>query len=101
MSATLSTDHVAHLAHLSRISLEADAIATYATQLSAVAAYVERLQQVQGKGKNIHAPANVLAEDVIRESPILTAEQVVASAPRSRNRCFVVRPVLPGQEESA
>jgi aspartyl-tRNA(Asn)/glutamyl-tRNA(Gln) amidotransferase subunit C len=95
----LSTEEVRAIAELAKLDLTDDEVALYATQLSDVLSYFQRLQELDtshiAPTASVLPLRNVLRPDVSGQP--LTPEQVVANAPAARDDQFVVSAVL-GEE---
>jgi aspartyl-tRNA(Asn)/glutamyl-tRNA(Gln) amidotransferase subunit C len=92
----LSKQEVLKVGRLSRIRLSAAEVEKFATQLSAILGYVDKLRQLDTESIEplTHALAlhNVLRED--QPAPGLTPEQALAGAPESADDFFRVPRVL-------
>jgi aspartyl-tRNA(Asn)/glutamyl-tRNA(Gln) amidotransferase subunit C len=92
-----STDFdVAYVAQLARLSLTAEEIALFQTQLGQVLEHVARLQELNLEGVEPAAHAiptlNVFREDETGAS--LSQEETLRNAPRATDGLFVVPKVL-------
>lgn len=94
----LSIDDVKRLARLARLTLTPDEESKFAHQLSESLSFVQNLQQVdtQSVPESFFTTdaVNVMAEDVVDESVMLTHEEALANAPESRKGYFVVKRIL-------
>lgn len=66
---TLSPEQVRHIAKLARLNLKDEEVEKFATELTAILAYVEKLQEVDTEGiealSSVTGCANVLRKDVV------------------------------------
>ena len=94
----LSTDDVKRLSRLARLSLTAEEESRIADQLSQSLAFVENLQQVDTETVPetffTTDAVNVMAEDIVDETVMLTHEEALANAPDARKGYFVVKRIL-------
>ncbi len=92
----LSREEVLKAGTLSRIRLSEEDVARFASQLSDVLGYVDKLRELDTRGVEPLAHAlpihNVLRPDEPREG--LTPEQALAGAPESAGDCFRVPRVI-------
>jgi aspartyl-tRNA(Asn)/glutamyl-tRNA(Gln) amidotransferase subunit C len=92
----LSTDEVLKVGTLSRIRLSDDEVAKFASQLSSILGYVEKLSELDTAGVEPLAHAlpvhNVLRDDQPR--PGLPTEQALSGAPQTDGDFFRVPRVL-------
>ncbi len=94
----LSSSDMKRLAQLARLTLSEDEENHLATQLSESLDFVQNLQSVDTS----HVPEtffttdalNVMDEDVVDESVMLTHEQALKNAPSTRKGYFVVKRIL-------
>ncbi|HSH01203.1 MAG TPA: Asp-tRNA(Asn)/Glu-tRNA(Gln) amidotransferase subunit GatC [Anaerolineae bacterium] len=97
---SLTRADVEKVALLARLALTEGEISQYQEQLTAVLAYVERINEldVDDIEPTTHAVpmANVWREDVIE--PSLTTEEALANAPQKAEAQFKIKAVLPAQE---
>jgi aspartyl-tRNA(Asn)/glutamyl-tRNA(Gln) amidotransferase subunit C len=93
---TISREEVLKVGLLSRIKLSDEDVARFAAQLSAVLAYVGKLQELDTRGTEPLAHAlplrNVLRPDEPRDS--LPAEKAIGGAPDAADNFFRVPRVL-------
>ncbi len=98
MSATLTPQDVQHIAKLANLIISDDQYALFASQLTAILAFVSKLQKVPTKGVEATAQVtglvNVYREDVVDESRMLTQAQALSNAKKTHNGYFVVPAVL-------
>ncbi|MFA5309647.1 MAG: Asp-tRNA(Asn)/Glu-tRNA(Gln) amidotransferase subunit GatC [Dehalococcoidales bacterium] len=92
----LSREEVLHIARLARVSLTEAEITRMSEQLSNLLEHFEVLQKVDTEGVPPTAQSvslqSVMRDDVV--APSLTAEDVLANAPRRDGEYFRVRAVL-------
>jgi aspartyl-tRNA(Asn)/glutamyl-tRNA(Gln) amidotransferase subunit C len=92
----LSREEVLHIARLARLALTEEEINRLGDQLSNLLEHFQDLQQVDTEGVPPTAQSvelrSILREDVVE--PSLTADEVLANAPRRDEDSFRVRPVL-------
>jgi aspartyl-tRNA(Asn)/glutamyl-tRNA(Gln) amidotransferase subunit C len=92
----LSREEVLHIARLARVALTEAEITRMSEQLSNLLEHFEVLQKVDTEGVPPTAQSvdlqSVMRDDVV--SPSLSAEEVLANAPRREDDCFRVRAVL-------
>ena len=93
----LTREQVEHVAKLARLSLSADEVEHFRSQLSTILGYVEKLQQldVSGVEPTAHAvevQSTPLREDELR--PGLSAEEALANAPAREGNYFSVPRIL-------
>jgi aspartyl-tRNA(Asn)/glutamyl-tRNA(Gln) amidotransferase subunit C len=93
---SLTQDEVRHVAELAKLRLTDAEIELFATQLSAILEYAERLQEVDtsrvAPTPYVLALSNVMATDEAR--PGLSNEEALANAPDSAGGFFRVRAVF-------
>ncbi len=102
MSASLSSESIAHLGRLARLALTAEEQGRYATQLSSVVAFVEQLTEVAtdhvSPAEDASGKRTVLAADVVRSPDNLAAvsrEALLKGVPAvSEDGCILVRSVM-------
>lgn len=92
----LSRDDVQNIASLARLELNEDEITVYQEQLSAILAYVERLEQLDLEAvpptSTVLNLKNVLREDAAEAS--LPVEDVLFNAPQRTGNQFKIQAVL-------
>ena len=92
----LSRDDVQNIASLARLELNEDEITIYQEQLSAILAYVERLEQLDLEAvpptSTVLSLKNVLREDAAEAS--LPVEDVLFNAPQRTGNQFKIQAVL-------
>lgn len=92
----LSREEVLHIARLARIALTEAEVTRMSDQLSNLLEHFEVLQQVDTTGVEPTAQSvalqSVMREDVV--APSMSAEDVLANAPRREGDLFRVRAVL-------
>ena len=92
----LSREEVLHIARLARVALTEEEITRMSEQLSNLLEHFEVLQKVDTEGVPPTAQS-VTLQSVVREDevkPSLSAEDILANAPRREGDCFRVRAVL-------
>lgn len=98
MSASLTPDDVGHIARLANLAIGADEYECFASQLTAILAFVSKLQEISTNNvaptAQVTGLANVYREDVIDESRMLTQEHALSNAKKTHNGYFVVPAVL-------
>lgn len=96
MSVRLTADEVRHVAELAKLRLTEAEIEQYASQLSAILDYAERLQEVDTSSvpptPYILPVVNVMADDEPR--PSLSNAEALANAPDQEDGFFRVRAVF-------
>lgn len=102
--AELSDSDIQHLARLARLDLTEEESGRYATQLSSVVQYVERLSTVDTNSAEARVGVtglqNILADDVpITED--FEREKALATAPLRSGDFIEVRAVLGSEVEAA
>ena len=92
----LTRDEVLHIARLARLGLTEDEVDRFQEQLSNLLEHFETLQQVDTSNVSPTAQAinlqNVMRDDTV--APSLSADEVLANAPRQEGDFFRVRAVL-------
>ena len=92
----LTRDEVLHIARLARLGLTGDEVDRFQEQLSNLLEHFETLQQVDTGNVPPTAQAidlqNVMRDDTV--APSLSADDVLANAPRREGDFFRVRAVL-------
>jgi len=92
----LTRDEVLHIARLARLDLTEDEVGRFREQLSNLLEHFETLQQVDTSNVSPTAQAinlqNVMRDDTV--APSLSADEVLANAPRREGDFFRVRAVL-------
>ena len=92
----LTRDEVLHIARLARLGLTEDEVDRFQEQLSNLLEHFETLQQVDTGNVPPTAQAidlqNVMRDDTV--APSLSADEVLANAPRQEGDFFRVRAVL-------
>jgi aspartyl-tRNA(Asn)/glutamyl-tRNA(Gln) amidotransferase subunit C len=92
----ISKAQVRHIGHLARLRLDETEIEKLSRELSAIIAYVVRLQEVNTEGMDIQArlgeEENVFREDEIRPSP--ATKDVLGRAPGGGEEYFHVPRVI-------
>ena len=92
----LTRDEVLHIARLARLGLTEDEVDRFQEQLSNLLEHFETLQQVDTSNVPPTAQAidlqNVMRDDTV--APSLSADEVLANAPRREGDFFRVRAVL-------
>lgn len=94
----LTLDDVKRLARMSKLPLEEADLEHYPEQLSESISYVDNLQDIDTS----HVPdsffttdaRNVMAEDEVDESIMLTQEEALQNAPNTKKGYFVVKRIL-------
>jgi len=92
----LSREEVLHIARLARLGLTEEDVDKFREQLSNILENFDILQQVDTTDVPPTAQSIVL-QNVMRNdevTPSLTAEDILANAPRREGDCFRVRAVL-------
>ncbi len=96
MSEPLTHETVKKVAALARLKLSATEVETFTSQLGKILEYVDILSEVDTNGVEplVHAIelSNVLRDDEPR--PSLPREQVLANAPKTDGRFFLVPQIL-------
>ena len=96
MSAKIAPDQVRQVARLSRIKLSPSEVERFASQLSAILAYVDQLNELDtGAVEPTMHPlrfSNVFRPDQVQ--PSLSSEQALANAPQTHGKFFAVPKVL-------
>lgn len=98
MSTKLSRQDIQHIAKLANLVIEADQYELFASQLTAILAFVSKLQEIPIK--NIEPTAQVTGlvsvyrEDIIEKSRMLTQDQALKNATKTHNGYFVVPAVF-------
>ncbi len=89
---------IQHIAKLANLFIDVGQQDLFASQLTAILAFVSKLQEVSTQNTEPTAQVtglvNVYREDVIDESRILTQEEALANAKATHNGFFVVPAVL-------
>lgn len=92
----LSREEVEKVALLARLQLTEGELDTMTTQLGAIVAYIQQLDELDTDNVQPMAHAaeltNVFADDEVR--PSLPREQALANAPKRDTECFRVPAVL-------
>lgn len=98
MSDTLSASDIQHIAKLANLVIVTDQYDLFASQLTAILAFVSKLQEVPTKNveptAQVTGLVNVYREDVIDESRILMQEDALHNAKATHGGFFVVPAVL-------
>lgn len=85
---------IQHVARLANLVLDAKEQNLFAPQLTAILAFVSKLQKVSTKNvepmAQVTGLTNVFREDVIDTSRMLTQEQALRNAKETKNGYFVV-----------
>ncbi len=93
---TITRDDVIHVARLARLELNEAEVEMFAHQLSDILDHADKIETADTSGvePTAHpiALANVLREDVVRES--LARDVVLAQAPAQEDNCFKVPRIL-------
>ncbi len=93
---SLTPEQVRHIARLARLGLEDAEVDRFASQLSEILDYFERLRQVDTEGVPPTAHTlplhNVFRDD--QPAPSMDPEQTLANAPQREDDLFRVRAVL-------
>lgn len=93
-SAKLSSDDVFHIAKLANLPIDQKQQKVFEQQLSAILAFVSKLQKVPTKNiqptAQITGITNVYREDVVGASRMLTQKQALKNAKETKNGYFVV-----------
>ncbi len=85
---------IQHIAKLANLLIDADQEKLFTLQLTAILAFVSKLQEISTD--NVESTAqvtglvNVYREDVVDQSWILTQAQVLSNAKKTHNGYFVV-----------
>ncbi len=99
----LTLQEVEHIARLARLALTDEEKAAYREQLSAVLAYVARLQEVDTGDipptSSVLPGQSPLRPDAVE--PGLSREALLANAPETREGQFRIPPVFPAAEETS
>lgn len=94
--ARLTREDVRHIAVLGRLRLTDDEADAYASQLTEILRYVEKLNELDTSGiePTVHAQrlVNVLREDELR--PSLPPGDALANAPEAEDGRFRVPPII-------
>ncbi len=98
MSDAMKSSDVQHIANLANLYIAADQFELFASQLTAILAFVSKLQEVPTKNvtptAQVNGLVNVYREDVVDASRILTQTQALANAHEKHNGFFVVPAVF-------
>ena len=88
----LSHDEVAHVATLARLDLGTEELEHMTTELDAIVAYVEQLQQVDTNGIDPVAQVTGLVNVTRPDEPgdHLTTAQTLSNAPLANDEAFLV-----------
>lgn len=87
---------IAHVARLARIELTTEELETYRSQLGLILDHAARVQSLEGE-PSVESSHGLGLESVYRDDevePSLDRDEVMASAPDSRDGYFVVPPAL-------
>lgn len=94
----LTLEDVKRLARMSHLPIHEADLLKYPNQLTESISYVENLSEIdtsQVPDSFFTTEAqNVMAEDVVDESIMLTQDQALSNAPAKRNGYFVVKRIL-------
>lgn len=98
MSDTFTSSDLAHIAKLVNLPIDADQYDLFASQLSAILAFVSRLQEVPTQNivptAQVTGLTNVYRDDVVDQSRILSPNDALANAHETHNGFFVVPAVF-------
>ena len=96
MAVPIDRARVLHIAQLAQLSLREEEVERFAGELSAIVAYVEKLESLDTTGieptAHIRAGGSALREDVVL--PGLSREDALAQAPRAEHDGFAVPPFV-------
>lgn len=85
---------IQHIAKLANLSIDADQEKLFIPQLTAILAFVSKLQEISTDNVKPTAQVtglnNVYREDVVDEARILTQAQALSNAKKTHNGYFVV-----------
>lgn len=85
---------IQHVAKLANLIIDTDQQDLFASQLTAILAFVSKLQKVPTKNveptAQVTGLANVYREDVVDQSRMLTQKQALKNAKETKNGYFVV-----------
>lgn len=94
----LSDERVDHIAHLARIPVSPREIHELAQGFNETLAVVDQLAAVDVSGveptHQVTGLQNILREDAVDETRMLSQEQALANAPRAHNGYFAVDRIL-------
>ncbi len=96
MSRKIDREQVAHVARLARIAMDEEELAAYGSQLDAILAYVDKLNEIDTTGveptAHITAAGTPFREDAPGQS--LTPDESLANAPERQESFFQVPQVI-------
>lgn len=92
----ITAQDVRHLGKLASIALSDDEVTRYATELEAIVAYVQQLQEVDTQGveaiANVAGLVNITRPD--EPGSMLSQQQVLANAPQKNTSAILVPKVV-------
>lgn len=92
----ISRSHVEHIARLARITLTHEQQERFASQLSSIFGYIEKLNSVDVSHveatSQVTGLANISRSDTIASSPL--PDELIAAAPQSSGRQIKVKAIL-------
>ncbi|PLX45058.1 MAG: Asp-tRNA(Asn)/Glu-tRNA(Gln) amidotransferase GatCAB subunit C [Deltaproteobacteria bacterium] len=95
----ISKEEVEHVASLARLEFSPAEIETFASQLSSILEYVEKLGELDLAGveptAHVHEIVNAFRDDVV--TPGLTNEEALMNAPYPEDGCYRVAKVIEGE----
>lgn len=98
MSNALSLTDVQHIAKLANLVIYADQEKLFTPQLTAILAFVSKLQEISTDNvtptAQVTGLVNVFREDVIDESRMLSQKEALGNAKASHDGFFVVPAIL-------
>ena len=90
--------YIQHIAKLANLFIDADQQDLFASQLTAILAFVSKLQEISTENveptAQVTGLVNVYREDVIDESRMLSQKDALRNAKATHNGFFVVPAVL-------
>jgi len=93
---SVTTKDVSYIAELAKLRFTDDEMLTMTAELNNILHYIDKLNELDTEGvvplSSIHAPVNVLREDV-EHTPLSSAE-VLQNAPDRQDRFFKVPKVI-------
>jgi len=99
----LTTDEVAHVALLANLPLSKEELEKFKDQLSPVISYIDELSEVDTDDvpptSQTTGLENVMREDEIDVTRILSQEQALSGTEKTHNGYFVVDMVLENKQE--
>lgn len=94
MSVMLSHQDIQHIAKLANLVIDTNQYELFASQLTAILAFVSKLQNIPTKNveptAQVTGLANVYREDVVDESHMLSQKEALKNAKATHNGYFMV-----------